>query len=137
VSSDDILVFKYYNCIYFVIFYNKVGSENMSLLNFLKRKKKQLLEMNDKVKSNVELSNNIEIIIEDNNNLFENEIELIKQGAINLFENGNVDSIEEGIKIFAVMFRGLKYKRTEKDENGNIKIILKDIKLENSITKKL
>lgn len=109
----------------------------MSLLNFLKRKKKQLLETNDKVKSNVELSNNIEIIIEDNNNLFENEIELIKQGAINLLKNGNVDSIEEGIKIFACMFRGLKYKKTEKDEQGNIKIILKDIKLEDSITKKL
>lgn len=109
----------------------------MSLLNILKKKKKELLEVNDKVKSSTELSNNIEIIIEDNNNLFENEVELIKQGAINLLQNGNVDSLEEGIKVFAVMFRGLKYKRTEKDENGNIKIILKDIKLEDSITKKL
>lgn len=109
----------------------------MNLLNILKRKKKQLLEINDKVKGNNELTNNIEIIIQDNNNLFENEEELIKQGAINLLENGNVDSIEEGIKIFAVMFRGLTYKNTEKDKNGNIKIILKDIKLEDYITKKL
>jgi hypothetical protein len=35
------------------------------------------------------------------------------------------------------MFRGLKYKKTEKDQNGNIRIILKDIKLEDSITKHL
>lgn len=109
----------------------------MGLLNILKRKKKQLLEINDRVKTNTELSNNIKIIIEDNNNLFEDEEELIKQGAINLFENGNVESLEEGIKIFAVMFRGLKYKKTEKDQNGNIRIILKDIKLEDSITKHL
>jgi len=109
----------------------------MNLLNFLKSKRKKLLEVNDKVKGNNELTNNIEIIIEDNNNLFENEIEIIKQGAISLLENGNVDTIEEGIKIFATMFRGLTYKNTEKDENGNIKIILKDIKLEDSITKKL
>jgi hypothetical protein len=70
----------------------------MGLLNILKRKKKQLLEINDRVKTNTELSNNIKIIIEDNNNLFEDEEELIKQGAINLFENGNVESLEEGIK---------------------------------------
>ena len=70
----------------------------MGLLNILKRKKKQLLEINDRVKTNTELSNNIKIIIEDNTNLFEDEEELIKQGAINLFENGNVESLEEGIK---------------------------------------
>lgn len=64
-----------------------------------------------------------------NNNLFENEIEIIKKGALELVKNKNAETIEEGIIVFATMFRGLSYDKTEKDENGNIKIILKDIEI--------
>ena len=111
----------------------------MNLLNYLKKLKSQLLNAKELNNKNIEANNidNIEIIIENYNNLFENEHEIIKKGALTLLENGNVDNFEEGIIIFATMIRGLKYKKTKKEENGKVKIILCDIELEKSITKKL
>lgn len=110
----------------------------MNLLNYLKNKKAQLIKAKEEplTAQNDEI-NNIEIVIENNNGLFENEQEIIRKGAQTFLENGAVDNIEDGIIVFATMIRGLKYKTIEKDENGNIKIILKDISLDNSINKKL
>ena len=111
----------------------------MNLLNYLKKIKSQLLNAKELNNKNIEMNNidNVEIIIENYKNLFENEHEIIKKGALTLLENGNVDNFEEGIIVFATMIRGLKYKKTEKEENGNVKIILLDIEQEKSITKKL
>lgn len=71
-------------------------------------------------------TDNIEIVIENNNNLFEDEENAILFGALELYKNGNADSIEEAIKVFASIFRGLTYVDT-KLENGKTKIIFKDI----------
>ena len=102
----------------------------MTLLEKLKIFKEQLKSSKEIDKKVHEINiNNIEIIIENNNNLFKNEIEIIKTGALELVQNKNAESIEEGIIVFATMFRGLSYDKTEKDENGNIKIILKDIEI--------
>lgn len=111
----------------------------MNLLNYLKKIKSQLLNAKEPNNKNMETDNmdNVEIIIENYNNLFENEHEIIKKEALTLLENGNVDSIEEGIIVFATMIRGLKHKKTEKEENGKVKIILRDIELEKCMTKKL
>jgi len=106
----------------------------MNLLKYLKLKKSQLLETKN---SNTNSENNISIIIENSNNLFENEEEIIMEGAKTFFESGEVKSIEEGIIVCAVIIRGLKFIKTEKDENGNIKIILKDNSHEKAKTKKL
>lgn len=114
----------------------------MNLSSCLKELKHQLLIKkkiyNDEINNNnINQEDNIEIIIENDNNLFENEIEIIKNGALGLLENGYVDNLEEGIIVFATMIRGLKYKEKQKEENGKIKIILSDLKTENVLTKKL
>ena len=102
----------------------------MTLLEKLKIFKEQLKSSKEIDKKVHEINiNNIEIIIENNNNLFKNEIEIIKTGALELVQNKYAESIEEGIIVFATMFRGLSYDKTEKDGNGNIKIILKDIEI--------
>ena len=108
----------------------------INLINKLKSKKAQLLDEKQLITQNGDI-NNIEIVIEHHNDCFENEEEIIREGAQTLLENGNVENFEDGIIVFATIIRGLKYKKTEKDENGHVKIILKDINLENSITKKL
>ncbi|MBQ3021563.1 MAG: hypothetical protein IJD92_05015 [Bacilli bacterium] len=114
----------------------------MNLLTYLKKIKHQLLSKkntsNNKTDSdNINNVDNIELIIENYNNLFENEPEIIKNGALVLLENGNVNNLEEGIIVFATMIRGLKYKKTQKEENGKTRIILRDFKPENIFTKKL
>lgn len=113
----------------------------MNLLSCLKKLKNQLL--NEEKTFNEEINNNntnnednIEIIIENYNNLFEDEYEIIKNGSLELLKNGYVKNFEEGIIIFATMFRGLKYKR-QIEENGKIKIILSDHKPEKIMTKGL
>lgn len=114
----------------------------MNLLSYLKKIKHQLLSKkntsNNKTDSNnTNNEDNIEIIIENYNNLFENEHEIIKNGALVFLENGNVDNLEEGIIVFATMIRGLKYKKTQKEENGKTRIILSDFQTENILAKKL
>ena len=111
----------------------------MNLLDFLKGKRKQLLAASNIDMPNIKDSKEptIEIIIEDSTNIFENEQQIILNGAKEFLKNGNVDSLEEGIIVFATMIRGLKYRTTEKDDEGNIKIILKDITLDNTSSKVL
>lgn len=95
----------------------------MSLLDKIKKE----LEKKAQNKKNRELqTDNIEIVIENNNNLFKDEENAILSGGLELFKNGSADSIEEGIKVFASIFRGLTYDSTI-NENGKIKIIFKDI----------
>ena len=88
----------------------------VNLLNYLKKKKNELLNAKQSNDTNIKTYNadSIEIIIENYNNLFENEHEIIKKGALTLLENGTVDNFEEGIITFATMIRGLKYKKTQK-----------------------
>lgn len=105
----------------------------MTLINWLRKAKEELLKTNIVINETKEEiikinESDIQIVIEDYKNLFENEIEIIKNGALILLENGDVDNLEEGIIVFATMFRGLKYKNTEKEENGKTKIILRDVK---------
>jgi len=93
--------------------------KNMSLLSYLKKEKHQISKKNNPNTKETNKSNNsnqdkIEIVIENNNNLFENETEMIKNGTSILLENKKVDSLEEGIIVFATMFRGLKYKKLKK-----------------------
>jgi len=116
----------------------------MNLSSYLKKLKHQLLikkktcnEKTDNNNTNNEDNiDNIEIIIENYNNLFENEHEIIKNGALVLLENGSVDNLEEGIIVFATIIRGLKYKKTQKEENGKTKIVLSDLKPENILNKR-
>lgn len=109
----------------------------MNLLSYLRKKKSNLLETQHSVTKNIRVDSNIDIVIENHNNLFKDEEEIIKQGAKTLLENGNVETFEEGVIVFSTMIRGLNYKKTEKDENGHIKIILKDVNMEDSIIKKM
>ena len=92
----------------------------MSLLDKIKN------IMKDSEKESKINTDNIEIVIENNNNLFEDEENAILFGALELYKNGNADSIEEGIQVFASIFRGLTYVET-KYEDGKTKIIFKDI----------
>jgi len=116
----------------------------MNLSSNIKKQKHQLLikkktcnEKTDNNNTNNEDNiDNIEIIIENYNNLFENEHEIIKNGALVLLENGSVDNLEEGIIVFATIIRGLKYKKTQKEENGKTKIVLSDLKPENILNKR-
>ena len=100
----------------------------MGLIDKLKNRKKKLLEL-EQPKQEVQPVYDVDVIIENHHNIdtFKNEIEDIKSAALQLLELKKVDSFEEGIAFVAVNFRGLKYKRTIKDENGKITVILKDI----------
>ena len=106
----------------------------MNLIDFLKNKRKQLLDASKNVTptTNEPKEPNIEIIIEDDTSIFANEPEIILKSAKEFLEIGSVSSLEEGVIICATMIRGLKYRRTERDEFGNIKIFLKDIALDNN-----
>lgn len=110
----------------------------MNLLSYLKNIKFQLINKKKQNNENITDYNkdNIEVIIENGNELFENECEIIKNGASTLLKVGNVDNLEEGIIVFATIIRGLKYKETIEDQNGNLKIILCDFKPEKTIIKK-
>ncbi len=111
----------------------------MNLIDFLKGKKKQLLDANKNATTIVEEPKEptIEIVIENATNMFENEPEIIMNGGKEFLENKLVDSLEEGIITCATLIRGLRYRRTEKDDEGNIKIILQDISLNNNQPKSL
>lgn len=101
----------------------------MGLIDFLKNKKKKLLEASTKEKSTekqVDLSK-IKIVVENFHPLTSNELEGIKESAKEGYEKGIFDSVEEGIIFCSTSFHGLRYKGTEKDEKGNIIIKLKDI----------
>lgn len=123
----------------------KLDVININLLDYLKEIKVQLQRSKQNISENPKQDSfskntdedNFEIIIENNHNLYDNEQEIIKKGAHDFLENGNINSFEEGIITFAIMIRGLRYKKTEKDENGHIKIILEDVKLEHLSQKKL
>lgn len=110
----------------------------MNLKEILMRRKKQLLEMRQLAVENSKKSDidNIEIIIKCSNGMYENESCVIKESASALLETGKFSNIEEAIIFFATEIRGLKFKGTEIDENGKIKIILEDISLKSSVNKK-
>lgn len=100
----------------------------MTLFNFNKKKEPPLQK---DVPLQESSSPKIDIIIESSNNLYENEQEMILAGARVLLENRRVDNFEDGIITFATMFRGLRYKGIEKDDDGSVKILLSDMSLEN------
>ncbi len=79
----------------------------------------------DNLDKKIKLEKNINIIIEDNNNLFKDEDKIIMNAAKELFDLKQVESVEEGIIVAATMFRGLKYKKIEELDN-NINIIFLD-----------
>lgn len=104
----------------------------MNLLGYLKETRKQLTPIVEKPKEPT-----IEIVIENDTDFYENEKEVILNGGKGFFEHGNAASLEEGIITFATMIRGLKYQRTEKDDQGNIKVILKNMAIDYSLSKAL
>lgn len=105
----------------------------LKILELLKTKKKILEDT--KQEKIIPDTNDIEIIIENNSNIFENETEIIMQNAQILLENKSVDTLEDGIIVFAVMFRGLKKGKIEKDENGKTIITLIDTTSKNTLKK--
>ncbi len=111
----------------------------MNIVDYLKSKRFQLLETRKRVEkvSTKPEEPHIEIVIENNSELFENEHDIILKGAKGFLDNGIVDSLEEGAITFATMIRGLRYLRTEIDEDGTIKIYLRDNALENNRPKTL
>ncbi len=96
----------------------------IKLLEYLKRQIK-VREQKQETQQTYNMEN-IEVIIENDTGLFESEVEIIKQNAIILYENKLLETIEDGIIITAVIFRGLKRKKVEKDKNGKITITLLD-----------
>lgn len=111
----------------------------LNLINFLKQKRDKLknLQRYETKKCDTEKNDNTQIRIENHNELFENEEETIIKGAQVFLEQGHVETLEDGIITFATLIRGLKYKTTTKDEDGNQIIIFDDVKLENNNTRKL
>lgn len=102
------------------------------ILELLKTRK--ILE-DTKQEKTIPETNNIEIIIENNSNIFENETEIIMQNAQILLENKLVKTLEEGIIVFAVMFRGLKKGKIQKDDTGKTIITLIDTADKNTLKK--
>ena len=99
----------------------------MGLIEMLKNKKEKVVELNNKSKMD-----NIKIVIENSCGAFKNEEELIKESALKFYEFGQADSYENAIIQAATIIRGLQYKETTKDENGNLVITFKDIVLDES-----
>lgn len=111
----------------------------MNFIEYLKNIKNQLLNIQEPVeKDEVKETPQVpEIVIENHHSLFTGEEEIITKGAQMMLDEKRVDNLEEGIIVFATLIRGLKYKRTDIDEEGNKKIILADITLEDTPTKSL
>lgn len=112
----------------------------MKLIDLLKNKRNKVLQLEEQAKDNEKTNignnktntDNIKIIIENSCGAFDNEEEIIKEGAIKFLELGRANDMEDAIITAATMIRGLKYARTEKDENGNIVIVFKDMILGDS-----
>ena len=94
----------------------------MGLVDLLKNKRNKIVELQ---KQSNEMDN-ITIIIE-NGGAFPNEEEIIKEAASKFYEMKNVDTYEEAIIKAATIIRGLQYKETTKDENGNLVITFRDL----------
>ena len=108
----------------------------MKLVDLLKNKRNKILQLEEQNKDGKKIdTDNIKIIIKNSSGFFDNEEEMIKEGALNFLETGKVDDMEDAIITSATILRGLKYDKTEKDENGNIIIIFKDIVLAESPAK--
>lgn len=103
----------------------------MGLVDLLKSKRNKVVELNNQ--SNKEIKpqsnemDNITIIIENSNGAFENEEDIIKEAAVRFYEVGQADSYENAIIQAATIIRGLQYKETTKDENGNLVITFRDL----------
>lgn len=97
--------------------------------DFLKRirvSEEKITQSNDTQETQSNNTQEIEIQIEGNINLFKNEEEQIMQGAKQLLEIGSADNMEEAIKVFAVMFRGLRFSETKKTEDGKTVVVLEE-----------
>lgn len=68
----------------------------------------------------------IEIQIEGNIDLFKDEKERIIQGAKQLLAIGKADDMEDAIITAAVMFRGLKFKETKTTDDGKVVVVLRE-----------
>ena len=68
----------------------------------------------------------IQIQIEGDINLFIDEKEKIIEGAKQLLQMGKADNMEEAIINFAVMFRGLKFSKIKKTDEGTTVVVLKE-----------
>lgn len=103
----------------------------MKLIDFLKNKRKKLVEASVNEKSTIKKADlsKIKIVIENHHEVVENEVEKIKEAGEEFYEKGQFDNIEEAIVFFATMFDGLSYKGIEKDENGNTIIKFRDVDL--------
>ena len=68
-----------------------------------------------------------EIRFKDDFTLFKDEKEKIIQGAKELLEIGMARDAEDAIITCAVMFRGMRYYTTEKNEDGKTVLVLEEI----------
>ena len=68
----------------------------------------------------------VQIHIEGDVQLFKDEKEKIIEGAKQLLEIGKADNIEDAIITYAMMFRGLTFEKTEKNENGKKTVVLRE-----------
>ena len=68
----------------------------------------------------------IQIQIEGDINLFKDEKEKIIEGAKKLLQMGKADNMEDAIITFAVMFRGLKFSKIKKTEEGTTVVVLRE-----------
>ena len=68
----------------------------------------------------------VQIEIEGNVELFKDEKEKIIQGARQLLELGRADDMEDAIITFATMFRGLRFSKVQKCEDGKKVIVLRE-----------
>ena len=114
----------------------------MGVIDFLKKKKKDVLIIKEQESSKVDLiedmkpkeheSNkttsidDIKIVIENSNGFFSDEPEQIKKAAIVFYESGKSETFEDAIIDAGTIIRGLKYDGIKKDENGNSIIVFND-----------
>lgn len=96
----------------------------MGVSEFFKRIKAKDASNEEETKADV--TQDIEIEIDGNIDLFKDEKEQIMQGAKQLLEMGKADNMEDAIITIAVMFRGLKFREIKKDESGRTIVVLKE-----------
>ncbi len=93
----------------------------LKIRDLFKRKK----ESNINIQSDI--TQEFEIQIQGDVNLFKDEKEKILQGAKQLLEIGKADDMQDAIISIGVMFRGLKFSEVQKTKDGKTIIVFSEV----------
>lgn len=92
----------------------------MKIRDLFKRKKE------NNINAESDISQEFEIQIQGDVNLFKGEKEKILQGAKQLLEIGKSDDMQEAIISIGVMFRGLSFSEVQKTKDGKTIIVFSE-----------